>query len=227
MRPTIDLPPGKHVTIGNAPGWQVMFSIGFHGTETSALIGDKYVSTPIYVLATPPGELSRMPGAMWRFDVVGGVIRCSDFQVWTERPEQFIRLTDMEDAIGGWDNVRTLAIAAATWVPAPDGYVPGDLDSVRAYAVMADNGEVYVLPKGDSLVGEARRMPRATSRSLKDGSFLRQVADVYNTDSTGGLAAVADAFGVHNSTAKKYVKAARDAGLIEDRRRNRSSVKED
>jgi hypothetical protein len=233
MRPTITLPPG-HPMKRTHEGLEIMFSLG---KGTAGLVGDKFVSSPIYA-GYDPGPHSRRPGYLWRFDVIDGVIRCSDFQVWTERPEQFVRLTDVEWAAGQLELVRTIAIAGATWVPAPDYFEMTDGTSETAWAAEAtvavasvelEEGKVYILPKdSEPLARVAPKLPRPGNRSLTDRVFLARVADVYNANAVGGADAVQDAFDVSRPTAQRYVKAARDARprLIEDRRRNRSTAKE-
>lgn len=52
---------------------------------------------------------------------------------------------------------------------------------------------------------------------------LNRVAVAYNAAPARGLLAVADTFQVSRSTAARYVKQAREAGMIEDRRRNKTS----
>lgn len=91
------------------------------------------------------------------------------------------------------------------------------------------DGRTYALLKdASSIRTQVRNMSRTTNRSLRDPGFLKQVAAVYSTNPTGGIEAIRNAFDsttggpIHESTAKKYIQAARDArGLIEDRRRKR------
>lgn len=67
----------------------------------------------------PPATARAMPNAAHDLPAFG---RCSDFHFWAERSEQFVRKKDIEWAAAQLDNVRTIAVALATWVPAPEGF---------------------------------------------------------------------------------------------------------
>lgn len=60
-----------------------------------------------------------------------------------------------------------------------------------------------------------QRRPRMTDLRLQ------RVADIYNASPINGMDAVANAFGKAPATAARYIAQARDAGMIEDRRRNK------
>jgi hypothetical protein len=65
---------------------------------------------------------------------------------------------------------------------------------------------------------EAKRAVRTFKRSMTS-ALKQQVAQVYGEAEVGGIDAVMDAFGVSRTSAVRYINAARDAGLIEPRKR--------
>ncbi len=198
MRPNIARPPGIATSRFRDP-FTVQWSLG-----SEVPVGENLVPAVIYLTADVPTHSER-PALTVRYEVVGGVVRCTDFGFWTERPEQSVRRRDVEWAAEHFDDLRTEALTACTMKRGPNGSweMPSDRNEVR---------------------GDVRNMPRPSNRSLKDSTFVAKIADVYNDNPVGGTEAVADSFGVSRSMAQRYVKAARDAGLVEDRRRNRLSV---
>jgi hypothetical protein len=160
------------------------------------------VPSPTYITREGPAQ-GEEPGVLVRFDVIGGVVRCTEFQLWTERPDQHVTRKAIEFLAGHLDHMRTLALAYSAGRRAEDGFAVGEPhDMVKAVT----------------------NLPRPRNHSLNDRSFIERVAETYNANRVGGAEAVADAFGVARSSAQRYIKAARDAGLVEDRRRNRTSV---
>jgi hypothetical protein len=201
MRPNIELPPGLRTERFRDP-FTVQWAMG-----TEVPIGDSLVPSVIYLTADVPLKSER-PAFTVRYEVIGGILRSTDFTFWTERPSQVVRRRDIEWAAEHFDDLRTEALTACTLRRGPDGSweMPSDRNEVR---------------------GAVRNLPRPSNRSLKDSAFLDRIAEVYNANPTGGSEAVADAFEVSRAMAQRYVKAAREARLVPDRRRNRSSVKED
>lgn len=201
MRPTIELPPGIRTDRFRDP-YTVEWALG-----TEVPVGDTLVPSVVYLTADVPSHSER-PALTVRYEVIGGIVRSTDFTFWTERPMQAVRRRDIEWAAEHFDDLRTEALTACTLRRGPNGSwaMPSDRNQVRS---------------------EVRNMPRPSNRSLKDPTFLAQIGEVYNANPTGGLEAVADAFEVSRSMAQRYVSAAREAKEItQDRRRNRSSTKE-
>ena len=106
-----------------------------------------------------------------------------------------IRKKDV-DAIDpeGW---LEMIVAACAGVPSGEGFAFGVSSEVRTSV---------------EAIREARRITR---RKITD-DFLQQVADVYRQPQ-GGLGRVRAAWGAPKSTAERWVKLARLAGLIETR----------
>ena len=67
--------------------------------------------------------------------------------------------------------------------------------------------------QGDTATGSGRR-----NRKITD-TLKRQVSDLYNAETTGGVAVIQGVLGVSKSTAIRYINAARAAGYIEPRLR--------
>jgi hypothetical protein len=194
----VDMPGGIKTERFRDP-FTVYWSLG-----SEVPVGDHLVPSVVVLRADVPPHSER-PGLVVTYEVIGGTVRCVGFSFWTERPEQSVRRRDIEWAAEHFDDLRTEALTACTMKPGRDGswVMPGDRNEVR---------------------GAVRNLPRPANRSLKDSTFLARIADVYNANPVGGTEAVGDAFEVSRSMAQRYVKAARDAGLVEDRRRNRSTT---
>ena len=195
MRPTIQLPSGIPVSRFRDP-FTVQWAQG-----SAVIVGENLVPSVVYLTADVPPQSER-PALTVKYEVVGGVVRCTDFAFWTERPEQSVRIRDLEWVMRSWDKLRTEALSACMLNPGPNSS--------------------WVMP-GNRDLGAAKRLPKPprSNRSLRDPLFVAKIAAVYNDNPVGGTEAVADSFEVSRSMAQRYVKAARDAGLIEDRRRNR------
>jgi hypothetical protein len=203
VRPTIQLP---------GPIRQERFRYPFTvqwaaGSEVP--VGENLVPEVVYLTADAPPHSDR-PAVTVRYQVIGGVVRCTGFDFWTERPEQSVRMRDMEWVVNHWDQIRAEALSACMLEPDGSGgwIMPADRERMRRKA--------RSLPK-----------PPRSNRSLSDPAFIKRVASTYNDNPTGGVEAVMDAFDIGRAMAQRYVKAAREAGLVEDRRRNRTSAKEE
>lgn len=173
-----------------------------HPMTGGHVVGDRFVPSPIEVdFPGADGE----PSLYMLIEVVDGVPRCT---------EVTFRRTE------GGREVRDKDLRA---IPKDEG-----LDSWIETFVAVCSGEIVERgPHGGSAVygGEARvRAGMKTIRDARKGSRrpmtaqrLERVADTYNAQETGGIEAVAAAFGVSRATAVRYIRAARDAGLIEER----------
>jgi len=205
MRPNIQLPGPIPASRFRDP-FTVQWAAG-----SEVPVGDNLVPSVIFLTGDVPPHSDR-PAFTARYEVIGGVVRCTDFGFWSERPEQSVRLREVEWVRLQWDHLREEALSACMLEPGPDGswVMPADRQKMRTRA-------------------RALQKPPRSNRSLKDPLHLAKVAKVYKDHPTKGTEAVMEAFGVSRSMAQRYVKAAREASppLVEDRRRNRLSVKED
>lgn len=110
-----------------------------------------------------------------------------------------------------YDSLLSLAWIGRRVATEHIGVNPDGTSTIAMHRVMAGRKRI------DSPRPNFGKRPRMTEERL-----LR-VAEIYTRNKENGLKAVERAFQVSQATAARYVKQAREAGLIEDRRRNKSS----
>ncbi len=163
------------------------------------VVGDRLVPSPIEV--DLPGA-DGQPQLEMVIEVIDGVPRCTELTLRRNEGGREIRPRDLK-AINLEDFVETfVSLMSSEIVEREAGkissVVRGDETSIRA---------------GMRTVRAARKGSR---RPMTD-ERKQEVAQIYNAADLYGLEDVQDRFRVSRSTAARYVKAARDAGLIERR----------
>lgn len=152
------------------------------------------------------GGLER-PDVAMTFEVRDGYPLCSALEVRSRQDERGVSMIDLPPGGRDLDFWRRLAFK-----------------TVRQCMIVDSNGSVSfrLIP---STSEEIDRIPTGNKRvsTKMTPERLSTIADIYSSNIQNGLKAVAEAFQVSEATASRYVKQAREAGLIEDRRRNKTS----
>lgn len=187
---------GPVVTHSTGFGW-VRASMTDH-----AVVGDRLVPSPIEV--DFPGA-DGQPALTMFIEVVGGVPRCTELTLRRSEDGREIRTKDLKNIIkGGLDS----------WIETVVAMCSGEIQESKPGEIAAAFGGQDRALAGMRTIRDARK----GSRRPLTPQRKQRVADVYNAHETGGIDAVQTAFtGISRSTATRYIKAAREAGLIEKR----------
>ena len=178
----------------------VRFAWGFlHADDwprNIALVGDRLV--PKRTLVELPGA-DGQPRVDMTIDVINGVPRCSSLAFTHTEGGREIRQSDMR------------AVQVDEWIEAFVGLV-------SAQVVEHKDGSLHFIYDGTEEEArggmKAAMEARKGSRRRMTDRRMTQIADAYNAHETGGLEAVQRTFGVSKATAARYVRQAREAGLI-------------
>ncbi|MGI9156951.1 MAG: hypothetical protein ACR2FG_09985 [Marmoricola sp.] len=160
-------------------------------------VGDRYF--PAELLVTFPSD-ARGPALRMRLAVVDGVPQCRELTIESKEAGREVRTGDLR------------AVTLESWVE--------DLFAVVSQRVVAETDGVVSTVSGESplRLAEAAKVvqrARSASRQIITEEKLREVARVYRAHaSSRPTQAVARAFGVEHRTAAKYVRRARDIGLL-------------
>ena len=182
-------------TINLSVGWAT-----FDQAEAPVRIGDRAIPAVIEVVL--PG-VDGQPRLEMTIDSSDGVPRCVDLTITRVDGGREVRTTD------------TRAVAIEDWIEA---IVSATADRIED----RDDGTVTIISssKSDVEIREAvsliRTARRADRRTMND-ELLARVAEVYTAQASKGVEAVQAAFGTSYRTAARYVKGARDEGLIPGR----------
>ena len=167
------------------------------------VVGDRLVPTPIEV--DLPGA-DGQPALFMRIEVIEGVPRCTEVTVRSTDGGREVRSKDLrailEEGLDSW--VEVFVSLCSAEITERTG---------EHLAAVHRSGEEAVR-KGMRTIRDVRK----GSRRPMTGERRQRVADVYNAQESGGIEAVEAAFAVSRSTAVRYIRAARDAGLIESRK---------
>ncbi len=163
---------------------------------SSQRVGDRIVPSPIEV--DLPG-VDGQPQYNMRIEVLDGVPRCTEVAIKRIEGGREVRQKDLR-AVELESLVETF-VAVCCFEPIGEAGV--------GISVSTEEG----VRAGMRTIREIRK----GSRRPLTGERKRRIADVYNAQETGGIEAVERAFTVSRSTAARYIKAAREAGLIEKR----------
>lgn len=170
------------------------------GVMHGEIIGDRWVPNTIEV--DFPGADGGVSLYML-IEVVDGVPRCTELTLKRVDEGREVRQKDLR------------AIELDSWIEA---FVARCSDQLQT----SEDGQVSAIHRGDERevidgMKTIREVRRGSRRAMTDAR-KRRVADVYNARESGRIEAVEAAFAVSRSTAIRYIKAARDAGLIEKRK---------
>lgn len=166
------------------------------------IVGDRLVPSPIEV--DFPGGTDGLPSLFMRIEVVDGVPRCTELTLRrsSEKGGREVRQKDL----------RMIEL---------DSWVETFVAVFSSEITVNSGGRVTAVYSGDE---ESLRRVMKTIRNVRKGGRRplteerkRRVAELYNAHDQGGIEAVEIAFTVSRSTAARYIKAAREAGLIEKR----------
>lgn len=175
-------------------GW-VRFSFA---TE---IVGDRVI--PRQMEASLPGA-NGQPRLTLFIEVIGGVPRLTHLHLDQVDDGREVRQKDLRILASLDEWVEVIVARCSSRV-----VDSGDESNVRASVVEGD------IRPAMRVVGEARkRSRRAMTEDVK-----RRIADVYNAADRYGLEDVQAAFGVSRPTAARYIRAAREAGLIEEKKK--------
>ena len=166
------------------------------------VVGDRFVPSPIEVdFPSADGE----PSLYMLIEVIEGVPRCTEVtfrrtEGGREIRDKDLRAISKDEGLDSWIETFVALCSGEIVERGPEGgsAVYGGEDRIKA---------------GMKTIRDVRK----GSRRPLTGERKQRVADVYNAHETGGIEAVEAAFTVSRSTAIRYIKAAREAGLIEKR----------
>jgi len=181
---------------------QTEFGYLRHPMFESVDVGDLRVPSPIEV--DFPG-IEHQVSLFMLIEVIDGVPRCTEIKLSSHDGKTEVRAKDLKALLDwGLDNLIEQVVSICSGRIKERG-VSEDGRRYSAAEYREGGGGI----EGQRIVQRARR-PMSTER-------MRKVASVYNAQEIGGLEAVARAFGVKERQAARYVKKARELGLIEGR----------
>lgn len=164
-------------------------------------VGDRLI--PSQVEVDFPGT-PEQPMLHMFIEVIDAVPQCTEITLEAREGGAAVRLRDLQN------------IPLETWIETFVG-----IFAAQVVGEDEKTGEVTAIERrdDDALRGGVKAVAtaRAGSRRAMTADRKQRVAHIYNDQPSGGLEAVAVEFGVSRSTAARYVKAARDAGLISGR----------
>ena len=165
------------------------------------IVGDRLWVPPIIEVEFPGTD--GQPAFFMVIEVIEGVPRCTELTLRRHEGGREIRQRDLR------------AIELDSWI---EGLVAKVSFEIMQNDEKGVAGAMRVDP--ESLRSGIKTISgvRKGSRRPLTGERRQRVAEVYNAHETGGIEAVELAFNVSRSTAVRYIKAARDAGLIETRK---------
>lgn len=163
------------------------------------VVGDRVV--PPLIEVDFPG-VDGQPSLFMRIEVIEGVPRCTELTLRRADNGREIRPRDLSAV--QLDSFIEMFVAVCS------GRVTAS--SSQGWAGEFGDGEAFVRG-GMKTIRDVRKGSRRPLR----GERRQRVADVYNAHESGGIEAVEAAFVVSRSTAIRYIRAARDAGLIHPR----------
>lgn len=172
-----------------------------HPLVGGGVVGDLLVPSPIWVdLAGVDGQ----PSLSMTLEVVDGVPRCTELTIRRVEAGREVRQLDLRAVeLEAW--VGTFVALCSVELTTRD-------TKSGAFSGTWPDSEI-ALRRGVQAIENARK----GSRRPMTRERLQRVADVYNAHTSGGIEAVEVAFGKKRATAIRYIKAARDAGLIKAR----------
>lgn len=191
-------------------------------------VGDRLVPSRIEVAIVSAADAEPVFSGL--IEVVGGIPRWTDIRLTSEPSGREIREKDLRGiALEDWieDFVahfarRNLPSDRVVYFSSGKRESGRPYGEQRAWQQMREGrSEIPTTPDQLSSAASWVREKRSGTRRAMTPDRLNRVATTYNAQTTHGLEAVERAFGVSRATAALYVKQAREAGLIEDRRRGK------
>ena len=169
-------------------------------SRTWTLVGDRAIPNQMELVFPGPGGQPQMEALV---EVIDGVPRLTEWRLVRSPDGREIRQMDLRKV-----NVDGLVEQITASCAAPIlGHDP-EKDTVKLG--LPGWGGPGVRQESAKFVSRSRQ----GSRRPMTAERKQRVADVYNAQETGGIEAVEIAFEVSRSTAKRYINAAKDAGLI-------------
>jgi len=171
--------------------------VEWDGAGPEARVGNRYLPAELFV--DFPSD-ARGPALRMRLAVVDGVPQCREITIQSKEQGREVRTGDLR------------AIPLEKWIE--------DLFAAVAGRVVEENDGVVTVveERSPSRLAEAAKVvqrARSASRQVITEETIREVARVYRANATRRpTQAVAQAFGVQHRTASKYVRRARDLGLL-------------
>jgi hypothetical protein len=145
-----------------------------------------------------PGCADRAPGEAV-FEIRDGEPLCVSLRLWSEPDDHGVRAVDL-----GMLQLENLM---------------NDAFAVAGIYRLNQNGPGWVATRGPGMFVRDRKVVEAAGKRRKvTPALLRQVAEIHSSTPEGGrIQAVRDAFGDKSeSQAKRYIRLAREAGLINE-----------
>ena len=179
-------------------GGSIRIPITKSGDDMWAQVGDRRV--PI-ALELQLREVDA-PAVDITIEVISHVPRVTGLHIWQYGDGREVRKRDLNLDL---ESLVEQAIAVVSTPIADDSAVsrfPG--------ALGGDARDVALIREGVGAVRNARKR----SQRVMTPARMRQIAEIYAANETGGLEAVADAFGVHRTTAYRWLTKVREAGML-------------
>ncbi|WP_425309085.1 hypothetical protein AADG42_10105 [Ammonicoccus fulvus] len=159
-------------------------------------IGDRMVPSPIDVRFAGDGD---QPAFAMKIEVIAGVPRCTELSL---------------NAVDGGREIRAKDLGAIEL----DSWIEAIVARASFRIERHEDGSITLIDdmKDDSFFEGVREIRRARKNSRRPMTRhrLEQVAEIYNAQDEGGLEAIEIALSVSRSTAARYVRQAREEGLI-------------
>ncbi|MDQ3465980.1 MAG: hypothetical protein M3500_15110 [Actinomycetota bacterium] len=171
--------------------------VEYDAAAPTVRVGDRYLPAELFVAF--PSD-ARGPALRMRLAVVNGVPQCRELTIESKDTGREVRTADLR------------AVTLETWIE--------DLFAVVSQRIVSEKDGIVSTVSGESplRMAEAAKVvqrARSASRQVITEETIREVARVYRANATRRpTQAVAKAFGVQHRTASKYVRRARDLGLL-------------
>jgi len=172
--------------------------------KAGVVVGDRLVP-PVIEVDFPGAD--GQPSLYMLIEMIDGVPRCTE--ITFKRTEDGREIRDKD--IRAISKAEGLDAWIETFVTLCSGeLVPSEKAGQVTAVYRSDPNTVRTGMRAIRDVRKGSRRPLTPDRK-------QRVADVYNAQESGGIEAVEAAFSVSRSTAVRYIRAAREAGLIESR----------
>lgn len=180
-------------------GGSIRFALTKKAADMWFQVGDRRVPSPIVLELREPDA----PALDMTIEVLNNVPRIVDLRFWRHGEGREVRKKDLGVDI---ESLIEQAVALASARVGPDGVsrLPG--------ALQPDARELEI-KRGIRTVQNAR----TRSQRPMTPERLRRIAEVYQTQETGGIEAVAEVYNVHRATAARWIAKAREGGYLPPR----------
>lgn len=175
-------------------GGKILIPVTKHGSDMWEQVGDREVpwafELQLRETDTPAVDIS--------VEVLNHVPRITSLHIWRYGDGREVRKRDLELDLEGLLEQAVAIVSTSV-----------DDDGIRSMprALSGTDEDVALIREGINAVRNARKR----SQRAMTPARMKQIAEIYLSQESGGLDAVADAFGVHRTTAYRWVTKIREA----------------